>query len=404
MHQVRFCACALLLLVCAVPAIAANQRDIQAKVFFDTKTQFFELRQMPLDVIKSADTYFELFADSSELAGLTAAGYRTEIVYPSVEAHYRPRLARTPGTLDMGGWKTLAEINARLDSLIAANPTLLSAKQSIGNTIEGRPMWVVKLSDNPNVDEDEPEIFFTAAIHAREVITPEVLFYFMDHLLTNYGVDADITNLVNSREIWFLLNVNPDGYYYNQVIAPTGLGMWRKNRRENADLSYGVDLNRNFGYHWGWDNAGSSPTPANETYRGTAAFSEPETQHVRDFMTAHNFSVAMNFHSYSNLVLYPWGYDQLLTPDNDIFSQMADSCAAFNGYTPIPGWGLYVTNGDSDDWEYGEQTTKNKVFAMTIEVGSDGDGFWPALSRKAQLVSENLQPCLISDQSRRQPV
>ena len=102
---------------------------------------------------------------------------------------------------------------------------------------------------------------------------------------------------------------------------------------------------------------------------------------MRDFTNAHDFVIAINYHSYSNLLLWPWGYDYLLTPDNEIFVEIGDTVASYNYYAPGPGWMLYPVNGDSDDWMYGEQTSKNKILSMTMEVGSSDDYFWPPLSR-----------------------
>ncbi|MFH2037371.1 MAG: M14 family zinc carboxypeptidase, partial [Candidatus Zixiibacteriota bacterium] len=256
-------------------------------------------------------------------------------------------------------------------------------------------MWAVKISDNPMIDEDEPEILFTAGIHCREVITPEVLFYFMAHLLNNYGTDPEISKLVNGREIWFILACNPDGYYYNQITEPDGGGMWRKNRRNNGDGYFGIDLNRNFSYQWGYDDEGSSSSTWSETYRGTGPFSEPETQNLRDFIIERNFIITVFFHSHGNLFLWPWAYDELFTPDEDIFSTIGDTIEGYNGYNPGPPWtSLYPVNGGSDDWIYAEQTLKQKTFAFTPEVGTDSDNFWPPLDRIAPLVEENLQSCL----------
>src|SRR5690606_8892087 len=134
--------------------------------------------------------------------------------------------------------------------------------------------------------------YYYGAIHAREVITPEVLIYIMRYLTNNYGIDPQVTYLVDNRELFFSTVVNPDGYYYDEVIEPDGGGLWRKNRRNNGDGSYGIDLNRNFGYQWGYDDEGSSPDGSDETYRGASAFSEPETQRLRDFMISRNFVIA----------------------------------------------------------------------------------------------------------------
>jgi hypothetical protein len=168
---------------------------------------------------------------------------------------------------------------------------------------------------------------------------------------------------------------------------------WRKNRRRNANGSYGVDLNRNYGFKWGYDNFGSSPNGNSETYRGTAAFSEPETAALRDFVEAHHFRAALCYHSYGDYVIYPWGYVDGPTPDHASFAALADSIVAYNHYQP--GTGLqtvgYTVNGDSDDWFYGEQTTKNKVFSMTPEVGY---AFHPDTSDVQELILENRGPNL----------
>lgn len=377
----------ILLIACS---IEARQSLMQLRVHLDTKEQISQLATMHLDQVWETGKYVEIIADADKRQQLEQLGFRTEIVHADIVAHYQSRLDKSR---DMGGYLTLAEINAYLDTIVSDHSNIVSAKQNLGQTIEGRTMWAVKISDNPALNEAEPEVMYTAAIHAREVITPEVLFYVMDHLTDNYGTDSLATWLVDNREIWFVLCVNPDGYYHNQVTDPGGGGMWRKNRRNNGG-SMGVDLNRNFGYQWGYDDAGSSPYGGDQTYRGTAPFSEPETQNMRDFTLAHDFQITVYVHSYSNLILWPWGYDYLITPDDPIFIAMGDSMQQMNGYDPGPAHGLYAANGVSDDWGYGEQSLKNKNFAFTFEVGNYGDGFWPALSRKPQLVQENLDPLL----------
>jgi hypothetical protein len=395
MTFVRLYVTLLVLIVAASLSAATDQPDTQVRIYYQSKTDWLGLHQMGLDLIDEGAGWTDAIVNAAQLTDLTTRGYGVSVTHQSVTTFYRDRLqgqAASPQT--MGGYLTLAEINAKIDSLITLHPTIVSTKVNIGNTIEGRPMWAVKISDNPNVDEAEPRVLYTAAIHAREVITPKVIFYFMDYLVNNYGGDAAVTNLVNSRELWFVLCVNPDGYFRNEVTNPTGGGLWRKNRRDNNDGSFGVDLNRNYGDHWGYDNIGSSPYTSAETFRGSAAFSEPETQHMRDFITAKDFEITLYFHSYSNLILWAPGYQPFYTPDEDIFAQMGDSIKAFNNYAPGPGWTLYLTNGDSDDWGYGEQSSKKKNFAFTIEVGSSSDGFWPLVSRIPQLTSENLGGCL----------
>jgi hypothetical protein len=256
-------------------------------------------------------------------------------------------------------------------------------------------MWAARISDNPDIDEDEPELLLTAAIHAREVNTPDILFYYVDYITDNYAADPEIRELVDNREIWIIPVCNPDGYYYNQVIAPSGGGMWRMNRRDNGDGTFGVDVNRNFGYMWGYDDVGSSPTPGYATYRGTAPFSEPETQALRDFMIAHEFVLSNHWHQFSNITIFPWGYDRLETEDKDIYNALGDTIYNMNGYVAGPVWELlYPVNGGAFDWDYGEQALKNKVFGFTMEAGTSADGFWPTLERAQIQREENLEPML----------
>ncbi len=367
-------------------------RKIVATWHFVEKAEMHEAFAEHLDILKfDYGRSIRFLTDEARLRELQARGYDITIEIPDIYAHHRTRLA----PVSMGGYRTFDEIVATMDTLTALNPAICSDKFSIGQTIEGREMWVIKISDNVAVDEDEPESFFDAAIHAREVITPAVLLETMRTLIEGYGVDTFLTRLVDTREVWFLPCFNADGYAYNEVIAPNGGGMWRKNRRDNGNGTYGVDLNRNFPYAWGYDNSGSSPSPGDETFRGISAASEPETQNYLAFVESRNFVTHINVHSYSNLILWPYGYDyNIYAPDHDLFTFMGDSMATFNGYTPSVGWHLYPANGTTDDWMYGEQTTKNKIYSFVFEIGSSSDGFWPATYRIPELVNENI-PCIL---------
>jgi hypothetical protein len=372
---------------------SATEKYIQAEIKVDSPDKVMQIREMGLDIIRVENQFIEIVTDSVELAGLKEAGFETRIIQADMVGFYRSRIAADSKVLAVG-YKSLAELIAGMDAVSNNYPGICAQKVSIGTTFEGRDIWAIKISDNPGIEEDEPEILFTALTHAREGLTPEILLNFMNYLGANYGIDADVTYLVDNRQIWIILVVNPDGYNWNDENEPGGGGMWRKNRSFNSGGARGVDLNRNFGYMWGYDNSGSSPNPSSETYRGTGPFSELETKAYRDFVTAHNFQIICNFHSYSNLFIWAWGYQRTYTPDEDIFAMIGDTVSGMNGYAPGPGWGLYLTNGDSDDWAYGEQTTKNKILSFTMETGTDVDGFWPSLSRMPVIIEENLQPCL----------
>ncbi|MCD4665296.1 MAG: immune inhibitor A, partial [Bacteroidales bacterium] len=200
-----------------------------------------------------------------------------------------------------------------------------------------------------------------------------------------------IKTLVDNTEMYFVPVINPDGYVYNQTTNPYGGGMWRKNRRDNGNGSFGVDPNRNYGYMWGLNNQGSSPDPWDETYRGTAAFSEPEIAAIRDFCEDHEFRIALNYHTYSNLLLYTWGYTTEPCEDDALLETYAELMTQDSHYTYGPGsTTIYETNGGSDDWMYGEQTTKDKIFAYTPELGSYDDGFWCPIDRIIPIAQENM--------------
>jgi len=250
---------------------------------------------------------------------------------------------------------------------------------------------MVKISDNPSINETEPEVLYTSLHHAREPAGVMSLLYYMYYLLVNYDSDPLIQILVDNTEMYFVPVINPDGYVYNQTIAPNGGGMWRKNRRDNGDGEWGVDINRNYGYMWGLDNEGSSPYTWDETYRGTEAFSEPETQNMKVFCENHEFVNALNYHTYSNLLLYAWGYTEELCPDDDIYFAHSTLMTQDNNYTYGAGsTTIYPTNGGSDDWMYGEQGTKNKIFAYTPELGGGNDGFWCDIDRIIPIAQENM--------------
>jgi len=360
--------------------------------------------------------FIDIELNSKELSEVEKLNLKYEVLIENVAKFYKQRYEEsvlkfgmskkgkdytTPVNFNfgsMGGFLTLDEIYAELDEMTSLYPNLISAKYTVGNsqTIESRDVYAIRISDNPNVNESEPEVLYTALTHAREPAAMQALIWYMWYLLENYGTDDEITYLVDNLEMYFVPAVNPDGYEYNYQTDPNGGGMWRKNKRDNngggfSEYYDGVDLNRNYGYQWGYDNSGSSPDPGDATYRGTAAFSEPETQIIRDFTNEHEFLLAHNHHTYSNLIIIPWGYDEIHSPDDEFLRTSANFMASENGYTVGQGWEiLYVVNGDANDWMYGEQSSKPKIFSYTQETGSSSDGFWPSQSRIIPLCEESF--------------
>jgi len=269
-----------------------------------------------------------------------------------------------------------AEVLATIQAAHAAHPEI-TAVTEIGLSVEGRALPAVKISDQAWLDEpDEPAVLFLALHHAREHLTAEMALEIIRLFTDAYGTDPGLTNLVNQREIWVVPMVNPDGGEYD---TSSGIyGYWRKNRRPNPDGTYGVDLNRN--YSFGWGGEGSSSRPNDETYRGPAPFSEPETQAVRDFAAAHgNITAAISFHSYGELILYPFGNTvggippDMPPADRDTFVELAARMAGTNGYFPEQASDLYPVAGDTCDWLYAERG----AFCFTFEMYPATPNFYP---------------------------
>ncbi len=334
----------------------------------------------------SSDNGREFVVTSDRLSDLQTQGFDVEVVQADLNSFYGSRIS---GGGLFGDFHTYTEAIAAMDAFVAAYPDLISPKFSIGQTIEGREMWVYKISDNPTVDEDEAEVFFNAYIHAREAITFEIIRNLSDHLLSNYGTDPDVTELVDNREIYLLPVTNPDGVEYNAQTDPGGGGLWRKNRRQNSGGSFGVDLNRNFGFNWGYDNSGSSGSQSSATYRGTAPFSEPETQNIRAFVNSREFGIIINYHSWGDLEIYSPEYDSFLGEDYDELLALTRKRTQHSGYIGGTTWQiLYPINGGATDWMQLEETEKPPIFTILTEVG---EAFWPPESQIPALVAENLE-------------
>lgn len=319
---------------------------------------------------------------------LRAEGVPVEVEIDDLGAFYTERLqtgARGGG--NFGIFHTYSETVTELNDLHAEYPAITTAPQSIGTSGEGRTIWAIKVSDQPNVDENEAEVLFDGVHHAREIMTVEVNLAFARYLCENYGSDPAATQIVNSREVWFVPIVNTDGFAYNEQTNPGGGGLWRKNRRNNGGGCFGVDPNRNYPYEW--NGSGSSTDPCNDTYRGPSPGSEPEIQALTNFINAHDFVVWQSYHSVSAMVLFPWGYTFDHTPDDATFRALAAEMASTNGYqTGQPPEILYNVNGAAFDWGYGETSQHTKIFAFTTEIG--GSGFWPLESERQGLIDENL--------------
>ena len=288
------------------------------------------------------------------------------------------------------------EIVTYLNGLAAAHPGL-AEMVNVGTSLEGRTIWAIRVTGPDNIGS-KPAIFFHGTQHAREWIASMVPCYIADRLLNQYGVDGEITELVDSVE-WYLLPVlNPDGYEYTHTTNR----LWRKNRRNNGDLTYGVDLNRNWGYGWG-DDSGSSAFGSSEQYRGTAPFSEPETQAARDFVLAHpNLVAEIDFHNYSQMILWPFASTEELSDHDGTFAYVGGNMqqAIFDvhgkNYTAGPTYTtIYPVSGGSTDWFYGDQG----MWAFGWELRDTGIyGFLLPPEQIIPTCEENLQAVLFLTQ------
>lgn len=327
----------------------------------------------------------EFVAGEFELNALARAGLHYEVVIDDLAQHYERQLTSGPnnalgfGLGSMGGHYTLQEVLLQLDTMRLLYPQLITVRDSIGRSQQGRAIWAVKIGSSQSAGK--PEVLYTALHHAREPQGMMSVMYYMWWLLENYATNPEAAYLVDNRQHWFIPVVNPDGYEYNRMTNPNGGGMWRKNRRDNGGGIYGVDLNRNYGpYHmWNAPNGGSSTSPSSDTYRGPAQFSEPETQAIDAFMRAHNIKACLNFHTYGNYLIYPWGYLSRENGDSLIYRDWAYDMTAVNRFTNGTDQQTvaYSTRGNSDDYMFGD-TTKPITYTMTPEVGTSNEGgFWP---------------------------
>ena len=355
-----------------------------------------ELLKLCLDIVRvDRAGRFEIVVHPRELEQIRKLDIPVEVVIEDMERYYASRMS---GRGNFGDYYTFSEAMAILDSLHNNYPNITTARIDLGYTTwDGNKVWAMKISDNPTQQENEPEILFTGVHHAREPITCNVAVELIRKLCQDYGSDSEITYLVDNRQIWVVPVVNPDGYLYNEQTNPGGGGMWRKNRRDNGGGDYGVDPNRNYAYQWGYDNSGSSPDPSSETYRGPAPFSEPCTQALRDLYNSHQFIVNVDMHSYSNLILIPWDYRLEFTPDDSLFRELCADMAQFplDATGEVYNYGtapeiLYACNGTSDDWEYGEQSSKPKCLGFTFEIG---EAFWQE-SEISNHLAEAIPMCL----------
>jgi hypothetical protein len=297
-------------------------------------------------------------------------------------------------------WRSWDEAGGIRDELydIAQHNALTTKLEVIGHSVGGREIIALKVTRNARTvaDGTRPAALYISLQHAREWISVEVNRRLLHDFVDNYGKNADITNLVNTRELWFVLVSNPDGYQFTFDSER----LWRKNLRDNNSdgqitVADGVDPNRNWPEHWNWDTEGSATLQSDETYRGPGPVSEPETQAMKALLDRIKFKYMVNYHSAAQQLLLPFGWQESTpSPDNPIFvaTSGTDDNPAIPGFdVGLSSDELYITNGETTDYAY----AADKTLAVTPELseGCDGCGFvFPDDESLIQQEFERIRP------------
>lgn len=311
------------------------------------------------------------------LAGKTPKKYKKKYDFLSSENF-------TLGSI--GGFYTIEETATEFQRMKEKFPLYFADEIVIGKSYEQRDITAYCIGNR-----DKPEVLLTGMHHAREPIGTTAIVYFLWRLmeLADSG-NLEAEYLLNERAIWVIPVINPDGWLYNYSRYPQGGGLWRKNRNAINDSTFGIDLNRNYGPYdyWNAPNNGSSINPTRENYRGAYPFSEPELEAVRDFCLDHEFLLALNFHSHGNYLIYPFHALAKETPDSLLYRALSRELSKNNLFT----FGTsiqtvhYQARGTSDDWMYLSDSVKNKIIAITPEIGTINDKHYP----KPEIIAESV--------------
>jgi hypothetical protein len=372
----------LAILVCLLSATAVlsqgGEGDVGRYIVHGVTDKFqrTEIAGTGAAIDAMGDDWIEISAIPEEAAAIRSLGYQVEPIPPPQGIQDFPD--------EDSDYHDYAEMVAEINQAATDHPNIVDLF-SFGQSHEGRDLWVVKISDNPGVDESEPEVLFNLHQHGNEHLAVEQGLYLLQILTDEYDTEPQIRSLVNSREIYIIFDANPDGGEYDHATG--SYAGWRKNRQPNQDTAVGTDPNRNWDYQWGCCG-GSSEDPSSTTYRGPSPFSAPETAAIRDFVESRviggqqQITVHIDIHTYGEMVLWPYGYTYTDVPpdmtqdDHDVFVTMGQGMAALNGYEAMQGSDFYITDGDNKDWMYGVHGVFSFVFELYPDTSSQ-DGFYP---------------------------
>ncbi len=367
-------------------AMTIDRSQYWMKIRATNKFERSVIANLGVSIETSRDGYVYALGSIEDLKAVEKLGW-LEVSFPFVEAMDYPK--------EDQAYHNYLEMTQALQNIVAQNSDI-AKMDSIGKSVENRDIWHIQISGQLSKANELPGIVFMGGHHAREHLSVELPIAYIKYLITEYkNQNAQIVALLNSRDVHFIPVVNPDGMEFD--ISTGRYKMWRKNRALNSNGTYGVDLNRNYGF--GWGTGGSSKNPNSETFMGTQPFSEPETQAIKNFVEAHaNITILLSFHTFSELILYPWGhkYDGIENAnDLAVHETMARKMAEWNGYTPQQSSDLYIASGDTTDWSYGE----HKIISFTFELdpknnGYGGGGFYPGDEVIPTVIQKNLNPVL----------
>jgi len=388
-------------------SFAQNEMVLRIKNANQASYQYFVKNNDEITAYRKGE-YLDILANQNRYQDLLNQGWEFEVTQTTEK-----NIQHLTAAKDINGYHTYDEALAYLQQIAADYPEICTltdigdshGKEYFNNGVTGyqdyqHDIWMLKISDNVNENEDEPAVFYFGAHHAREPISTEVVLGIIEHLTSNYGSNDEITNMIDNSEIYIVPMVNPDGH---EVVLDQLNTWWRKTAADNdnngqfnytSDGPDGVDPNRNYGWNFGGD--GSSGDPSSDTYHGPVAFSEPGIAAMRDLMASHHFTSGITYHSYSELVLYPYGYsDNIIAPDNDALAElavnMAQSIPKITGsghYTPEQSNDLYPASGVTDDWAYGN----HGIFCYTVELGME---FIPPASQVSTIINDNIDAAMM---------
>lgn len=322
-----------------------------------------------------------------------------------------PRGASAHDDAWFSNYKQFADIISYFNTIAAMHPQIASMSD-VGDSLLGNDIYSLTLTGPEtagNLVADRPVVLWNGGQHAREWVSPMTVSYIASKLADDYGSDPRVTDIIDHTRIVIVPVMNPDGYLYTW----SGERFWRKNRRNNGDGTFGVDLNRNWGYEWGGD--GASPFSDDDTYHGPSAFSEPETQVMRDLASSYGDELVshIDYHTYSQLILWPFGYAegvQTPEPDRTFFDElstaMSDEILAYSGvfYDPIQSVDLYPAAGTCSDWHYGDLGVKSLTIELRPSAGAGFDGFDPDPSVILPTARENYEAAKLFVERTTQPI